>query len=243
MAILRFDAVDDYLKWTALAAALQNVPTGPYTFLTGVRHNSLSGYQGYGYLLSGSGVGIVQAGFSKHSGGDIFVDTDDPSSAIGIDPAVGTDYLYLVSMPAPTATPTFSRQVKGAAMAHEAGNSTMIAQLVAAMLQIGSWQNGDLLNGWKAVFAIWNVALSQAQREACGANWRTSDIYSAHPIPPLVLLEFNVAAGSLVNLGTAAISGAAHVGTTLDSGQTFGGWSFDGIGGSVPDTNNFFNFI
>lgn len=232
MGIIKFDAVDDMLKWATLASAIQNTPGGAWTVLVGVRHNAIGSWQGYLYLLSGTGAGVAQAGFGMNSGNDILHDVPGFQPLYNnIDATQNADILYIASKASGLVAPNGSRKVGSAgAWTHQVGDVTVGNQIAAAQFQLGAWQAQDFINGWEAVAAIWNVELSQAQREACGANWCTSDIYNAHPTPPLILLELNVVAASIVNLGSAAISGDAHVGTTLDAAQTFGGWDFDGLG-------------
>lgn len=235
MSLIKFANINtDYLKWAGLATALQNVPTAAWTMLFGIRHNTVdtANWDAYMYLLSGVGNGVALTGLSKMNGNDVKMDTTGGPSWTTLDPAANQDTLYVLSKATGASTPALSKKVgAGGAWSHANGSSTYANQAAAAQMQVGVYQGtDDPMDGWEGVLAIWNVALTQAQRIACGANWKTSDIYAAHPTPPLLLLELNTNKDNLSNIGTAAISSPAHSGTTLDTGQTFGGWNFDGYG-------------
>jgi len=248
MGILQFNGTSNYLKWDTLSEDLRNLPTAEWTLLFGVRHiTNLNGWQGYGYLLSGTGNGLSQVGLSKSTNGghDLYCDREAPAGSgfswASLDPALNQDTLYVASKAAGSATANASKKVGSAgAWTHAAATSTGGNGLAADQLQIGAWQLStiDLMKGYIAIVAMWNVELSQAQRAACGANWRTSDIWNAHPTPPLLLMECNVAKASLVNLGTASISGQSSNGVTVST-QTFGSWNFDGIGTPAVDQTSF----
>lgn len=234
MGLIKFNGTTDYLKWATLASALQNTPTAAWTMLFGIKHRVLtSKYQAYGYLLSSTGNGAVQMGLSVEP------TTNDPVSDLvsspfkftNLDPVAGEDTLYVVSKATGSSIASASKKVgPTGSWATQAANVAKGNASAAAQLQLGTWQLTDMLDGWEAVVAIWNVALTQTQREACGANWKTSDIYAAHPTKPLLLLEMNVPKAALINIGTAAISTPTSVGTTLDTAETFGDWNFDGYG-------------
>lgn len=234
MGLIKFDGVSsEYLKWATLASAIQNIPTGAYTALFGIKHANLALWQAYGYLLSGTGAGVALTGLSKMNGNDVKMDTTGGPSWTTLDPAANQDTLYVLSKATGASTPALSKKVgAGGAWSHANGSSTYANQAAAAQLQLGIWQlaTTDQMNGWMAVFAMWNVALSQAQRIACGANWKTSDIFNAHPTKPLIVMELNVPKAALTNLGNASISSQTDSGTTLDTAETFDGWNFDGYG-------------
>lgn len=247
MSLIKFNGTTDYLKWATLAASIQNVPTGAFTFLAGVKHNSLTAWQGYVNLASGTGAGTNKAGLSKSDAStshDVYSDVAGASQDFALPLTNAADTLVVMSKPAGSVSANASKKVgSGGSWAHAVSSITRANQIAAAQLQVGTWQLDptDMMNGWMAVVAIWNVELTQAQRIACGANWKTSDIYNAHATPPVVLIEMNVAKASLVNLGSGAISTPTSVGTTLDAAETFGGWNFDGVG--VPETDNFFSVL
>lgn len=235
MGLIKFNGTTDYLKWATLATALQNAPTAAWTMLFGIKHRVLtSQYQAYGYLLSGTGNGAVQMGLSVNPTNDPISDlSTSPFQFTSLDPVAGENTLYVVSKATGTATANASKKVgPTGSWVTQAANATKGNASAAAQLQLGTWQIDptDMLDGWEAVVAIWNVALTQTQREACGANWKTSDIYAAHPTKPLLLLEMNVPKTDLINIGTAAISAPTSVGTTLDTAETFADWNFDGYG-------------
>lgn len=247
MGVLQFNGSSNYLKWASLATALRTVPAGAWTFLAGVRHNSLvsPSWQGYEFLLSGTGNGTTQAGIGKSDLNHLHSDVGSPSTDRfwpGLDPAIDEDTLFVASKPTGTAYANASKKVGASgAWSHAASNVQMGNKSNAVQLQLGTWQLStvDALNGWMALVAIWNVELSEAQREACGANWRTSDIYNAHPTPPLVLLEMNVVKTSLVNLGTASLATFTSNGTSVDATKTFDGWDFNGISAPGVDETSF----
>ncbi|HMS83624.1 MAG TPA: hypothetical protein PKD12_08240 [Nitrospira sp.] len=235
MGLIKFDGVSsDYLKWASLATAIQNIPTGAYTALYGIRHASIANWQAYGYLLSGTGAGVTKTGLSKDTAGPPICDTSGGSPSFAtLNPAINEDTLFVVSKATGTSVPALSKKVGPSGTWAHANGSTSIANLVAAaQLQLGIYQlaSTDLLNGWLAVFAMWNVALSQAQRIACGANWKTSDIFTAHPTKPLIVMELDVPKDALTNLGTGTIGTPTNSGTTFDSAELFGGWNFDAYG-------------
>lgn len=238
MGILQFNGSTDYLKWDTLATELRNLPTAAWTLLFGVRHANMANWQGYGYLLSGTGAGTSEVGLSKSTSGTADLTCDrEPThgstfSWASLDPAVNQDTLYVASKAAGSSTANASKKVgSGGSWSHGAATSPAGDASAADQLQLGSWQlsSVDMMNGYLAVAAMWDVELSQAQRIACGANWKTSDIWNAHPKPPLLLMELNTAKGNLVNIGTAPISGPSSSGVTVST-QTFGKWNFDGHG-------------
>lgn len=235
MGLIKFDGVSsEYLKWATLASAIQNIPTGAYTALFGIKHANLALWQAYGYLLSGTGAGVTKVGLSKADNHNVVIDSSGgaPNFAT-LAPAVNQDTLYVVSKAAGSATPALSKKVGASGgWSHQNGSTTLANLAAAAQLQLGIYQlaTTDQMNGWMAVFAMWNVALSQAQRIACGANWKTSDIFNAHPTKPLIVMELNVPKAALTNLGNASISSQTDSGTTLDTAETFNGWNFDGYG-------------
>ena len=244
MPLLQFNGSTDYLKWDTLDTALRNLPTAAWTLLFGVRHANMANWQGYGYLLSGTGAGASEVGLSKSTSGtaDLTCDRDSTHGSAfswaSLDPAVNQDTLFVASKAAGSATANASKKVgSGGSWTHGAATSPGGNASAADQLQLGIWQlsTTDALNGYLAVAAMWDVELTQAQRIACGANWKTSDIWKAHEKPPLLLMELNRAKTNLDNLGTAPISGLSSSGVTLATGQSFGNWNFDGYGsGFLP---------
>lgn len=242
MGILQFNGSTDYLKWASLDAALSNLPTAAWTLLFGVRHANMSNWQGYGYLLSGTGAGVSEVGLSKSKSAteDLTCDRDPAHGSTfswaSLDPAVNQDTLFVASKAAGSATANASKKVGvSGSWSHGAATSPGGNASAADQLQLGIWQLSsiDALNGYLAVAAMWNVELTQAQRIACGATWKTSDIWNAHPtVRPLLLMECNVPKTALTNLGSSVIDTPSSSGVTLASGQTFGGWNFDGYGSS-----------
>ena len=242
MGLIKFNGSTDYLKWASLAAALQNVSSGAMTFLAGVKHNSLTNEQGYVNLLSSTGAGIAKAGLSKAP------TTDHVYSNAGggiqdfttLSMANAQDTLVVMSKATGNVVANASKKVgPGGSWEHGPSDIPRGNQSSSVQLQIGTWRLDPLamLNGWLAVVAIWGVALTEAQREACGLNWKTSDILTAHPtVKPVFLMEFNVPKEAVTNLGTATVGTFTSVGTTFDTAETFSDWNFDGYGA------NFLNF-
>lgn len=232
MGILQWDGNDDQLEWT-IDAAIGAIPTGAQSVAFGVRCSSIDAWRAMPYLRTASG-DVAKCGLSwTNTLSQIIHDyATNPGYGDAADLVANTDLLYVMSKATGTTTPTLSKQQKGGAMSHTASGSTLANQTAADRMLFGRWPGGtDYYVGHAAFLAWWDVELSQSQREACGTSWKTSDVYNAVAgTPPLALVEFNVAAANLVNIGSASISSPNHTGTSLDSGQTFSDWNFDGKG-------------
>lgn len=239
MGVLRFDGVDDELRWTALTSVLANVSDGAWTlavlYKTAVWVSNDAG-EGLSYLLSGGGSGVAEAGVSISdptgtvNDQRLFIDVDAGATGVTTLTDLTDPYLVVVSKGAGTATPRLAWKLgSGGAWTHENFDATIADQIAATMLQIGMWQGGDRLNAWVGVVGWWEGAMSDANKEALDNNWRTSDWWTSAHGQPQFLAELNVVASSVIDLAGNA-SSPSHTGTTLDSGETLNSWNFNGKG-------------
>lgn len=237
MGVLQFDGVDDRLRWTTLAGALQNVSDGAWTVAALVKRSGLTTWDAMSYLLSGSGAGTTEAGisFGQDVGSEEHIKVDITGEAGSSFPTALTStaspYLLVASKAAGTVAPRLAWKLgSGGLWTHENGASTVPDQAIATFaLDIGSWQNGDFFLGWIGVIGWWEGAMSDANKEALDNNWRTSDWWNSAHGRPLFLAELNVAGASVVDLAGNASSLTA-TGTTLDAAETLDSWNFNGIG-------------
>ena len=227
MGSLRFDGVDDRLRWTSVSGPLATAGALTAAFL--IRHNSLSGFQGYGYLLNAAG-NAAQFGLSKHSNGNLVSDTANGSDAANVDPSNATTHIVALRKADGTVNPTFSRFTFGGSWAHETPADTLGDAGAIGALELGAWLASDIFNGWMGVAAFWARQLSQAEIESLDDNWATSDFWNVSGGNPDFLAELNVAGASVTDLA-GNVSSLTATGTTLDSGQTLDSWNFDGTGG------------
>jgi hypothetical protein len=107
---------------------------------------------------------------------------------------------------------------------------------VSDELLLGSGQSFDILDGWMALFGVWDKMLTQAGVEALDNNWATSDWQNHAEGAPVCLIHCNVAGASLVDLAGQATNVTA-TGTVMDF-EPIGTWVFDGTpytpGGGPP---------
>lgn len=249
MGLLRLTSSgSNRVKWTTLTATLADIGDGAFTAAIGLKRATDDAiFHGLTYGLSGAGDGTVEQGMSLN-GSDLLVIDDGgfPASTLAI---TGTteNYFIVLSKAAGNAAVTHSRYVKSTTTWTHNGPGNRADQIDFTMIEIGAWQNGDFFDGWVAVCAWWEGVMSQAEKEALVTNWRTSDLYSSSFGTPKFLVECNVTGASLVDLiGNA--SGLTVTGTSLDAGETFASWTFDGTGSAaaapiVPPTFNAIPFM
>jgi len=238
MGCLSHDGVDDGYELTTLASALANVSDGAWTVGALVKFADLGHFSGIAYLLTGAGAGTTEAGLSNSSttngpivdvnSGYPFGDTVDISST-------ANPYMLVCSKGAGAVAPRIGIKlgVGGSWVHADSVGGTLADQVAAVQLQIGMWEEGDFFEGHLGVIAFWEGAMSDGNKEALDDNWRTSDWWlSAHGQPEF-LMEFNVAAASVVDLAGNASSLTVIGAPTLDAGETLNSWNFDGTGIAV----------
>lgn len=244
MGVLKFTSgSSSQMKWTSLASALQNVPTGAWTVVMLLKRGATqaadaAAYDGINYLLAGTGAGTVQAGFSFK--GAATTDTvaldglgTSPSSPSQFT-SKASPYLLALSKTAGTTSPRLSWKLgSGGAWTHEALSGTAGNGAAAAQMQLGTWQDSDFGTTWMGVAAWYSGAMSDTDKAALDTNWQTSDLWNSAHGQPLFLAEMNVAAASVVDLASNA-SSLTPTGMTLDAGETLDGWNFDGIAAGPP---------
>lgn len=238
MGALQFNGTSDHVKWTTLAAALQNIPAGAYTLAWLMKRNSTGTFDALGYLLSSTGNGVAEIGASITSVNELLDDNAAGARTNGSNfNSTASPYLFVLSKAAGTATARLGWKLgSGGAWTHVDFNNTDGNHTAATMLEMGAWEaTGDFLDGWLGVFAAWSGAMSDVNKEALDDNWRTSDLSNSAHGTPVCLIEFNVAGASLVDLiGNATALTAT--GTTLAAAETLNSWNFDGTGAAPPST-------
>lgn len=238
MAVLQFDGSTDQLKWTTLATALANVSDDGWSCAVLSKQDILTGFRGQTYLCSGSGAGTATAGLGYSP--SVSRPVTDVGSGIQYDYVWDTlqsvPHFMCASRPSGAGSVQCRLSVKvgssGSITHHTSG--TLANQAAAAQLQIGTWQDSDFFSGHIGVVAFWVGQMSDANKEALTANWRTSDLWNSAHGQPAFLAELNVAAASVVDLASNASDLAVAGSPNLDSGETMDNWVFDGIGGE-PD--------
>jgi hypothetical protein len=156
--------------------------------------------------------------------------------------ANATNSLVVISKP--TGTATMSAQVKTiggswSSVATVASVPVSSGSNNATKLLIGAWALNnatsfiDYFPGRIGMVAFWNSDMTQAQREECGTNERTSDLYNHSIGHPVSLIEIT-STSSVTDLGTAGVTG---IGATFGGGPTADsdnlGWNFNGVGAST----------
>ncbi len=243
---LQFDGTDDRVRWTTLATALQNVSDGAWTMAVLFKRSTVSDDgvgEGLAYLLTSGGA--AQVGVSLRDAAGTSNDSkpfiDVGSGPLGFQQLSSTTspYLLVVHKASGTTTPAYSWKLgSGGAWTHDVFDITLANGSAAGILEVGAWEASDFFAGWIGVVAFWEGQMSQTNREALDDNWQTSDWYNSAHGTPAVLIEFNVACTSLVDLiGNA--SSRSCTGTTLDSGETMNSWNYNGTGagGGAPTRN------
>lgn len=230
------------LRWSSLNTPLSNLPTGAWTVAMLVKRSltataDAAAFDGQCYLLTGAPPGSVQAGYSFAGAPNQDKVATDLSS-FGFSPSAFTNktspYLLVLSKAAGTSVPRLGWKLGSGGTWTDENLSTAVANGTAAdLLQIASWQDSDFGDNWYGVCAWWSGAMSDANKQSLGTNWRTSDLWNSAHGTPAFLAEFNVAAGSVVDYASNA-SGLTATNMTLDSGETMDSWNFDGTASGPP---------
>jgi hypothetical protein len=245
MGTLRFDGADDRLRWATLATNLLNVSDGAWTFAAGVkRATDDAAFHAFSYLLSGTGNGTVEAGLSINGSDALQTDVDAFAQTGPTITGTTETYFIVASKGAGSSPITYSRYVKSTTTwTHQTTAGNLVDQIAATMLELGAWQGtGDFFDGWMSVAAWWEGAMSQADKEALVANWRTSDLWTSAHGQPAFLVELNVAGASVSDLAGNA-SALTATGTTLDAAETFSSWNYNGTGAGGPAVDDFPAFL
>lgn len=238
MGVLKFDNVDDRLRWTTLASALANTSDGAWTMVAVVKRNAVSDFGAISYLLSGAGAGVTEAGMSFNGSSQGICDFGGGVQFSSTLTSTANPYMIAVSKGAGSATPRLGWKLgSGGAWTHENAGAAQTDRSAATMLDIGVWEaTGDPLDAWVGVVAFYEGAMSDVNKQALDDNWRTSDLWNNPHGHPTFLVELNVVAASVVDLaGNASVT--SHVGTTLDAGETLNSWTFDGTGAATATTS------
>ena len=236
MGVLKFDDVDDRLRWSTLAAAIGNLPTGAWTVSTLFRRETSTTFDALTYLLTGGGV--VQAGVSITDSDAARVDTvEAPETTTGLFTNTTGPIMVAVSKAAGTVAPRFHYKIgTGGTWVHTTPATTMPNKSASTVLDVGVWQaTSDPFDGWIGLIGYWSGSMSDANVEALSTNWRTSDWWLNAHGTPVFLSEHNVAAASVVDLAGNATA-LTNTGPTLDAAETLSTWNFNGTGGGAPKT-------
>lgn len=232
--VLKFDNVDDRLRWTTLASALANTSDGAWTMVSVLKRVGPGGFDALSYLLSGTGNGVTEAGMSFDASSHAFLDINAGNTCTSTLTSTASPYMVALSKGAGTVAPRLGWKLgSGGAWTHENAGSNLADQIAATILDIGVWQAaGDPANAWIGIVAWYEGAMSDVNKEALDDNWRTSDVWGSAHGTPTFCAELNVAAASVVDMASNA-SVTSHVGTTLDAGETLDSWNFNGTGAAA----------
>jgi hypothetical protein len=228
------------LKWTTLAAPLAALGGAAFTCVVLVKRNATAvadgaAFDGQSYLLSGSGAGTVQQGFSFNGSDKVQYDIGAGSSAPTVTYSSKTaPYMIALSKAAGAVACRVGTKLGVAgSWSHENLSSAGQAGSTATMLQIASWQDSDFGDSWFGVVAWYAGAMSDVDKAALDDNWRTSDLWNSAHGQPLFLSEFNTLTPTDV-AGNA--TGLTVTNCTLDGAETLDGWNFDGTGVTTDNT-------
>lgn len=177
--VLKWDNTNDRVRFTTLAAALQNIPTGAYTMAFLAKRNGISNFDALGYLLSGSDPGTVQAGASfEATNNQLLMDLSGAPKWVNNFTSTASPYMLVITKTAGTTIPNLWWKLgSGGSWTNEgaANNSQANGSAATFGLEIGAWENGDFYNGWIGLIGIWSNVMSDTNIQALDDNWRTSD--------------------------------------------------------------------
>lgn len=247
MGALRFQSAStSTLKWTSLASALSLVSDGAWTAAWLLKRNTNPvNFDALGYLLSGAGAGVVQAGCSIETTDGMVTDiSSQPNSNTGSVAWTFTESTPVILVGAKatgTVRPTYSKYVKASTTwTHDApsGGATLPNGIASTMLEIGAWEGGDLLDDCHiGVVAFWEGDMTNSQKQELATNWQTSDWWNNTLGTPMFLVELNVAGASVTDLAGNA-SSLTVSGTSLDAAETLTSWNFNGTGAVASTAPN-----
>ena len=152
-------------------------------------------------------------------------------------PAAGDWHISCIDWAATTARSHNKDWTTGGAWSH--ANTGSLAGFKAGpgtggWFNIGLIGDNDSVGQAYGVIGVWSgVQLGDTVVQELGANARTSDWWNCSSGQPDLLIECNVAMGSLVDIGAnpSTYSSANSSGMTLTGGDP-PGWTFDGQGGA-----------
>ena len=188
-------------------------------------------FQAYTYLCSSGPT--TEAGFSRNSTG--LLNTDVAGGSLSTLDIAGTTekYIAVVKKGAGNVAPVFQLYTRSTTTwsSPDTGASTLVDQIAATSLEIGTWQGGsDLVDAWIGLVGWWEGAMSQANIEQLDDGWQTSDWWASAHGTPTALIECNVAAASLIDIAGNATSVSVTGSPTLDGAETLDSWNFNGDG-------------
>jgi hypothetical protein len=247
VGVLQFNGSNDRLKWTTLQSALANVPTGAYTWAALLKRGGTGGWDAINYLLSSTGNGVAEAGFSFKGTSPIDRLIADftgggQNNATSNFTNTTAPYLFVVTKAAGSQTPVlYWKNGSAGAWTQENFSGAIADQTAATMIEIGLLEGAsDPFVGHIGLIAWWSGAMSAGNAQALDDNWRTSDWWGSAHGQPVFLAELNVAAGSVVDLASNASSLVAESGgnyPALDAGETLDSWNFNGTGAGGSNTD------
>jgi hypothetical protein len=234
VGVLKFDDVDDFVKFAGPNAAVQAFPAGAKTMITVCRRETIGGWDA---IFGFETVAVVSETSLE------FANTNDHVLQDGLDDARlsgGTEVAAFQglgsSKASGTQTPIFKswRLSDMTVLADAAATSTTTngANIGSGgYIQVGRWQASDPFDGWIALCAAFDYQMTEAQIDECFANKRTSDIVNNSGGPPIFLTELNTL--TPVDLMGGCTGAVTVSGPTLDGAVDGNGWNFDGLGAPV----------
>jgi hypothetical protein len=236
MGVIRFDGINDQLKFETFTATLANVSDGAWTMAVLCNFTDLTHFNAIAYMLSGAGAGDAMAGLShSSSSNDLFIDVGTGVNISGMSPSTSTVYMFVLSKGAGTVTPRLAWKAgSGGSWTHVDADGTLANASASDQIQIGTWENVDFFEGHIGLVAFWEGAMSDGNKEALDNNWATSDWWNSAHGQPAFLVELNVDAASTFDLAENAFDVTAS-GTVLDDLEDLDAWNFDGTGEGEPE--------
>lgn len=231
MGALRFDGVDDFVRWSEVQSELADVTqVGSVTCAFLFRRAGLGTDQELGVLSTSAGGARFGCGFNT----DNSLDPDPlglPSLTITV--ADVTDTYILVMSKASTEDPivwSLKNLTTDAPWQHEVTDSFSGIPATAGRVEVGHFSGFEFLDAWVGLAAFWAGGLSQADAEALAVNRRTSDWWTNPHGQPAFLAEFNIEDVTQLRDLAENASNISVAGATYDDAVTLEDWNFDGKG-------------
>lgn len=242
MATLTFNGTSNFVEFSTLATALQNLPTGSHTLVWLVRRTVTGAVFDDPFAISNNARTQTEAAlkFTRSGANDVLnYDTTRGAGDDGVAHTSTTIWLMAavtcVGADTPDLTFHYRDHTANAAWTHvpAAGGVTSpglgVSPGATGFYQHGRWQTSDFFQGQIGVCAAWAGKLSNAQLDELIVNDRTTDWWNCSFGRPVHLVEFNAAATSLVDLtgnSTLVTPTSAPALTGPDPDR----WTFDGTG-------------
>lgn len=233
MGVVRFDGNDDQLRFNTVAAALANISTGAYTLAVVCRRATTGVWTSAHTMLNASSgaLGSINVNPSNQLVNDL---VGGPGASTLLVDSTTETFILVVGKAAGTTTTQYSVYRTGTGQwQHQNSTGTSADQVAMAIYQIGAWTTGDFFNGWVGLVGSWAGNMSNTDRQALSANWRTSDWWNSVHARPVALIEGNKAAAEMTDLAGNATN-LVVTGTTFDTAETLASWNFDGTGVVSP---------